>query len=82
VNGFIAHLYTPLEATSNYSFTAYLHALQISTASAKPLSSLLCLHRPFPGNGFKHWRFFSFTRSGSIFTASHAELNSQLRIEN
>jgi hypothetical protein len=41
-------------------------------------SSLLCLHQPFPGNGFWQWRFFSFTRSGPFFSTTFADLNSQL----
>jgi hypothetical protein len=41
-----------LKSTSNYSAVGNLHTLQISTASAKPFSSLMCLHKPFPGNGF------------------------------
>jgi hypothetical protein len=36
-------------------------------------SSLLCLHQPFPSNGFYEWKCFSFTRSGPLVTASHAE---------
>jgi hypothetical protein len=35
-NGFIDHLYTQLGTTSNYSATANLHTLQITTAIAKP----------------------------------------------
>jgi hypothetical protein len=52
VNGFIDHLYTRLGTTSNYSATTNLDTLQITIAAAKPFSSLLCLHQPFPGNGF------------------------------
>jgi hypothetical protein len=51
VNGFIDHLYTPLEIASNCSATANLHTLKITTATTKPFSSLLC-HQPFPGNSF------------------------------
>jgi hypothetical protein len=40
--GFIDHIYIPLRTTSNYS------AIAISTAPAKPFSSLLHLHMPFP----------------------------------
>jgi hypothetical protein len=36
VNGFIDHLDTRLETTSNYSATADLHNPQITTAPAKP----------------------------------------------
>jgi hypothetical protein len=39
-NGFIDQLYTRLVSTSNYSATANLHNSQITTAPAKPLSSL------------------------------------------
>jgi hypothetical protein len=39
----IDHLYTPLGTTSNYSAIAILYTLQITTAPAKPFSSLLCL---------------------------------------
>jgi hypothetical protein len=52
VNWFVDHPYTRLGATSNYSAIADLHTLQITTASAKSFSILLCLHPPFPGNGF------------------------------
>jgi hypothetical protein len=45
--GFIDHLYTSPGTTSNYSVIANLHTLQITTASDKPFSSLLCLHQPF-----------------------------------
>jgi hypothetical protein len=48
----IDHLYTPLGTISNYSAIADLHTLQITTASIKPFFSLLCLHQPFPDNGF------------------------------
>jgi hypothetical protein len=51
-NGFINHLYAPLGTASNYSAIADLHTSQITAASAKPFSSLLCFHQPFPGNGF------------------------------
>jgi hypothetical protein len=51
VNGFIDHLYTPFETTSNYSAIANIHTLQITTAHAQHFSSLLC-HQPFPSNGF------------------------------
>jgi hypothetical protein len=49
---FIDHLYTPIRTTSNNSAIANLYALQIITTPAKPFSSLLYLHQPFPGNGF------------------------------
>jgi hypothetical protein len=65
-NWIIDHLYTPLRTTHNYSTTANLHTLQITTALAK-LCSLQCLIQPFPGNCFYQWRFFSFLCSGSIF---------------
>jgi hypothetical protein len=52
VTQFIDHLYTRLVSTSNYSATANHHNSQIVTAPAKPFFSLLCLHQPFPGNGF------------------------------
>jgi hypothetical protein len=51
VNGFIDQLHTPHGTTSNYNAIANLHTLQITTAPAKPFSSLMC-HQPFPGNGF------------------------------
>jgi hypothetical protein len=75
VNGFIDHLYTLLVTTSNYRTISDLHNSQITTAATKPFPSVLYLHQLFPGNGFEQWRFFSFTRLGSKFTASHAELN-------
>jgi hypothetical protein len=73
VNGFTKHLYTRLGSTSNYSATADLHNSQITTAPAKPFSSLLCLHEPFPSNGFN---------SGDS-SASHAQLlSSQSSVQN
>jgi hypothetical protein len=74
-------IYWPLTwvgSTSNYSTTANLHNSQITTAPTKPFSSLLCLHQPFPSNRFLQWTAFSFMRSRSFFTASHAEFNCQL----
>jgi hypothetical protein len=44
--------YTRLGTTSNYSAPIKLHNSQITIAAAKPLSSLLYLHQPFPRNGF------------------------------
>jgi hypothetical protein len=41
VNGFIDHLHTALETTSNISVSANLNTSQITTAPAKPFSSLL-----------------------------------------
>jgi hypothetical protein len=35
-----------------YGAIINLHTLQITTAPAKPFSSLFYLHQPFPGNGF------------------------------
>jgi hypothetical protein len=49
---FIGNLYTRLGITNNYSATTKLQNSQITTAHAKPFSRLLCLHQPFPGNGF------------------------------
>jgi hypothetical protein len=43
--------YTQLGTTSNYSATDNLHNSHITTAPAKPFSSLLCF-QPFFGNGF------------------------------
>jgi hypothetical protein len=34
------------------SATANLNTSQIITLLAKPFSTLLCLHQPFPANGF------------------------------
>jgi hypothetical protein len=51
VIGIIDHLYTRHVSTRNYSTTANLHSSQTSQNPLK-LSSLLCLHQPFPGNGF------------------------------
>jgi hypothetical protein len=39
---------------------------------------MLCLHHPFPGNGFKQWGFFSFALLGLLVTAAHAGLNCKL----
>jgi hypothetical protein len=52
VNGFIDHFCAPLGTTSNYNTITNLHTLQITSALAKPFSSLLCIHQPFPGNSF------------------------------
>jgi hypothetical protein len=48
----IMDLLTPLRTTSNYSATADLHTLQITTTPAKSFSSLLWLQQPFSGKGF------------------------------
>jgi hypothetical protein len=48
VSRFIDHLSTRLGTTSNYSATATLHNYQITTALLS-ISSLACLHEPFPG---------------------------------
>jgi hypothetical protein len=52
VNGFIAHLYTPLGTTRNYNAISNLQNLQITTAPVKPFSSLLCLQQLLPGSVF------------------------------
>jgi hypothetical protein len=53
--------YKHLSAVRNYSATADLHTLQITTAPTKPFSILLYLQQPLPGNGFKsglkNWNF-------------------------
>jgi hypothetical protein len=54
---------------ANYSATAILSNSQITTAPAKSFLAY-CLHQPFPGNGFQQCKFFSFTISGPLFTAS------------
>jgi hypothetical protein len=46
------YVYTPLGTTSNYSTVPNLHPLQMTTAPAKPSSTRLYLHQPFPNNGF------------------------------
>jgi hypothetical protein len=60
-----------------------LHAITvpplISTIQKSPQHPLsgfpaCCLHQPFPGNSFQQWRFFSFTHSGPLLTASRTEL--------
>jgi hypothetical protein len=66
----------PLGTTSNSSSNADIHN------SRQVFSSLQCFQQPFASNAFSQWRFFSFPRSGPIFTASHAELNSQLTTPN
>jgi hypothetical protein len=50
--GFIDHFCTPIGTTSNYKAIADFHTLQITTAPAKPFSSLLCRQQPFPGKDF------------------------------
>jgi hypothetical protein len=59
--------------TSNYSSTA-ISTIHKSSHHSLSFSSVLCLYQSFPGNGFYQCRFFSFTCSGSIFTASRTEL--------
>jgi hypothetical protein len=78
VNEFTDHLYPLLGTASNCRAISNLHTLQITTAPTKPFSSHLCLHHPFPSNGFYQWRFFSLPRLGPVFTVSHAETNSQV----
>jgi hypothetical protein len=69
-------IYWPLIHTTqnyNYSAVADLHTLHITTALAKPFSSLLCLHQPFSSDGFN---------SGD-FSASRAQvLSSQHPVQN
>jgi hypothetical protein len=48
----LIHLYTPLGTTGNYSAIAKLHILQVTTAPAKPFSSLMCLQQAIPSKGF------------------------------
>jgi hypothetical protein len=49
-------IYRPLTHTTRIykqlNVIGNLHNSQITTAHAKPFRSLLCLHQPFPGNGF------------------------------
>jgi hypothetical protein len=52
--GFIAHLYTQLVTTNNYS------AIANSLQNVRSLLSLLYLHRLSPGNGFQRRSFLSF----------------------
>jgi hypothetical protein len=47
----LTHLYATLGTTSNYSAIVNLHSLKITTVPAKPFPRLLCLHKPFPGDG-------------------------------
>jgi hypothetical protein len=77
--GFIDHCNTQLVITLNYSAVANLHILEITTTPAKSFPAGY-LHKPFPGNSFYQWRFFSFTLSGPLFSASLPELNSQLTL--
>jgi hypothetical protein len=70
-------VYWPLGTINNYSAIANLQRLQISITPSKLFSSLPCLHQSSPGSFFQQCIFFSFTPSGSIFTASQAEPNSQ-----
>jgi hypothetical protein len=53
-------------------------AVQGLNFMAHPIYIHTGIFESFPGNGFWQWRFFSFTPSGSVFTASHAELNPHL----
>jgi hypothetical protein len=45
VNGYIDHLYTPLETTGDYSDVAIHHTLQITVAPTRPFPDF-CLHQP------------------------------------
>jgi hypothetical protein len=73
MNGFIDHLYTPLGTTSNYSATADLHTLQITTAPAKP----------FPACYVLTSRFLATTSNSGDSSASHAQvLLSQPPVQN
>jgi hypothetical protein len=62
--GFIDHLHTPLGTTL---YRSLAHTDLVSSVYSN-------LHQPFPGNSFYRRRFFSFTRSGPVVTATHAEL--------
>jgi hypothetical protein len=77
VTRFIDHLYTQWATTSNYSITANLHILQITTASAKrfPACYVFTSHSLAVASD---WRFFSFTWPGPLFTASRVELPNSL----
>jgi hypothetical protein len=48
----LTNYYTRPETTRNYMAIANLQNLRITTAPDKTFSRLLCLHQPFPGNGF------------------------------
>jgi hypothetical protein len=76
MNGFVDHLCPPLGTAGNNRATANLHNSQITTAPAKPFSSLLCFQQPFPSNGFLQWRFFSFPRSRRYCPANIPQRNS------
>jgi hypothetical protein len=75
--GFIDHLYTPVATTSNYSALANLHTLQITTAPAKPFSSLLSSSAVSCKRLVIQWRFFSFPRSRRYCPANIPQLNSR-----
>jgi hypothetical protein len=81
VNGFTDHWHIWHRTTINYSATANLRSSQITTALAKPFSSLLCLHQPFLGNGFKKWRSLSFSCSRPLFSASRAQLTKLTKLQ-
>jgi hypothetical protein len=73
MNGFIDHLYTSLGTTSNYNAIYNLNTLQITTAPAKPF-----FQPTLPSSAVPWQRLLTVeTRLVSIFTATHAELNSQ-----
>jgi hypothetical protein len=75
--GFIQHFNTRLATTLNYRAIANLHTLRITTAHVA-ISSLLCLHQSFPGNGFQKWRFFSIRAHFVVSWLSTAPTESSL----
>jgi hypothetical protein len=64
VNGFLDHLYTRLVSTSNYSATANLHNLQITTAAVKP----------FPPCCVFNSRSLATASNSEDFSASRAQI--------
>jgi hypothetical protein len=66
---FIDHFNTALVITLNYSATAELHTLQITTAHTKSFQSAFTFHQSFPGNGFNNGDT-SLHRRSILFTDS------------
>jgi hypothetical protein len=70
---------TRLGTTNNYSVAANFHKSQITIAPAKPSPALIFTSRSLATDS-NSGDFFSFTLSGPLLTASHAEISSQLAV--
>jgi hypothetical protein len=75
--GLLTHFYTPLGTTT--TALTLIYTLYKSPQQPLNLFPACCLLQPFPSNGFYQWRFFSFPRSDTLVTATHAEPSTQLQ---